>query len=111
MDSSLKIHAFDFDGTLTNRDTLLEFIRFVRGDKAFFLCMLRYLPLLLLMKFGLYPNWKVKQKVFAHCFGGMKLDEFNNGACALQVKTCLYCGQRAYRRLTRCLRKAARWLL
>lgn len=77
MDSSLKIHAFDFDGTLTNRDTLLEFIRFVRGDKAFFLCMLRYLPLLLLMKLGLYPNWKVKQKVFAHCFGGMKLDEFN----------------------------------
>lgn len=56
MDSSLKIHAFDFDGTLTNRDTLLEFIRFVRGDKAFFLCMLRYLPLLLLMKLGLYPN-------------------------------------------------------
>ena len=78
MDSTLKIHAFDFDGTLTNRDTLLEFIRFVRGDKAFLLCMLRYLPLLVLMKLGLYPNWKVKQKVFSHCFRGMKTADFNN---------------------------------
>lgn len=40
--------------------------------------MLYYLPLLLLMKMGLYPNWKVKQKVFAHCFKGMKLSDFNN---------------------------------
>lgn len=73
-----KIYAFDFDGTLTSRDTLLEFIRFVKGDKFFLLCMLYYLPLLLLMKMGLYPNWKVKQKVFAHCFKGMKLSDFNN---------------------------------
>ena len=56
MDSTLKIHAFDFDGTLTNRDTLLEFIRFVRGDKAFFLCMLRYLPLLLLRSLAFIPT-------------------------------------------------------
>lgn len=78
MDRSLeKIHAFDFDGTLTNSDTLLKFIRFVRGDKFFLLCMLYYLPLLVLMKLGLYPNWKIKQKVFARCFGGMKLEDFN----------------------------------
>lgn len=75
--SSGKIYAFDFDGTLTNRDTLLEFIRFVRGDKAFLLCILYYFPLLLLMKLGFYPNWKVKQKVFAHCFSGMTLADFN----------------------------------
>ena len=29
------------------------------------------------MKLGLYPNWKAKQKVFAHFFEGMKLEEFN----------------------------------
>lgn len=72
-----KIYAFDFDGTLTNRDTLLEFIRFVRGDKAFLLCILYYFPLLVLMKLGLYANWKVKEKVFTHCFGGMKIADFN----------------------------------
>lgn len=73
-----KIHAFDFDGTLTRRDTLIEFIRFAKGDKAFLLCFLRYSPLLVLMKMGLYPNWKAKQRVFSHCFKGMAVDAFNS---------------------------------
>ncbi len=72
-----KIYAFDFDGTLTKRDTLVEFIRFAKGDKAFVLCMLRFLPILLAMKAGLYPNWKAKQKVFSYCFKGMTVDAFN----------------------------------
>ena len=73
-----KVYAFDFDGTLTRRDTLIEFIRFVKGDKAFLLCFLRYSPLLVLMKLGLYPNWKAKQRVFSHCFRGMAVDTFNS---------------------------------
>ena len=56
-----KIYAFDFDGTLTRRDTLLEFIRYSCGNKAFCKGFLRYSPLLVLMKLGQYPNWKVKQ--------------------------------------------------
>lgn len=76
-----KIYAFDFDGTLTRSDSLIEFIRFAKGDKDFALCFLRYLPLLLLMKIGLYPNWKAKQKVFSYCFKGMKEDDFN-AVCA-----------------------------
>lgn len=80
-----KIYAFDFDGTLTRRDTLIEFIRFAKGGKAFALCFLRYLPLLVLMKAGLYPNWKAKQKVFSHCFKGMRTDDFN-AACARFAK-------------------------
>ncbi len=71
-----KVYAFDFDGTLTRRDTLIEFIRFAKGDKAFLLCFLRYSPLLVLMKLGLYPNWKAKQRVFSHCFRGMAVDTF-----------------------------------
>ena len=30
-----QIVAFDFDGTITNRDTLLEFIKFAKGKTAF----------------------------------------------------------------------------
>ena len=73
-----KIIAFDFDGTLTTRDTLLSFIRFACGTWAFLLGFLRYLPLLVLMKLRLYPNWKAKQKVFAHFFGGMALEDFDD---------------------------------
>ena len=41
----MKIYAFDFDGTLTTRDTLLAFIRYARGDGRFVLGMLRYAPM------------------------------------------------------------------
>lgn len=72
-----KIYAFDFDGTLTTKDTLLEFIRFAKGTLAFGLGFLRYTHLLVLMKLGGYPNWKAKQKVFAHFFKGMSIDDFD----------------------------------
>ena len=72
-----KVYAFDFDGTLTKSDTLLAFIRYAKGSWAFGLGFMRYAHLLVLMKLGLYPNWKAKQKVFAHFFKGMKLNDFN----------------------------------
>ncbi len=71
-----KIYAFDFDGTLTTRDSFLEFIRYVCGNWAFCKGILRYSPLLVLMKLGYYPNWKAKQKVFAYFFKGMPLKDF-----------------------------------
>lgn len=74
----MKVHAFDFDGTLTRRDTLVEFIRYVKGDKEFLKCFLRYSPQLVAMKVGLYPNWKVKRQVFTYCFAGMKEEVFND---------------------------------
>ena len=75
-----QIVAFDFDGTLTTKDTLIEFIRYACGTGAFVKGFLRYAHLLVLMKLGLYPNWKAKQKVFAYFFDGMKIEEFD-GLC------------------------------
>ena len=72
-----KIVAFDFDGTLTTKDTLLAFIRYAKGSSGFWLGFLRYSPLLVLMKLGFYPNYKAKQKVFAHFFKGMTLEAFD----------------------------------
>jgi len=72
-----KIYAFDFDGTLTRRDTLIEFIRYVRGTKATVLGFLRYLPLLVLMKAGLVPNGKTKRIVFSYFFAGMEESVFD----------------------------------
>ena len=72
-----KIYAFDFDGTLTTKDTLIEFIRYAKGSMALGLGFMRYAHLLVLMKIGLYPNYKAKQKVFAHFFKDTTLDDFN----------------------------------
>ena len=73
-----KIYAFDFDGTLTTKDTLLVFIRYACGFWLFALGFLRYSPLLVLMKLGLYPNWKIKQKVFSFFFKGMTIEDFDD---------------------------------
>lgn len=72
-----KIYAFDFDGTLTTKDTLLEFIRFAKGRGQMFRGFLLFSPLLLLMKLHLFPNWKAKQKIFSYFFKGMNIDDFN----------------------------------
>ena len=72
-----KIYAFDFDGTLTTKDTLLEFIRFAKGSGQMVRGFLLFSPLLLLMKLHLYPNWKAKQQLFSYFFKGMNIDDFN----------------------------------
>ena len=73
----MTIHAFDFDGTLTRRDTLLEYIRYVKGNKEFLIGFLKHLHLLIMMKLGIMPNWKTKRIIFQFFFGGMTLEKFN----------------------------------
>jgi HAD superfamily phosphoserine phosphatase-like hydrolase len=72
-----RIYAFDFDGTLTTRDTLIAFIRYAKGTRAFVLGFLLHAHLLVLMKLKLYPNWKAKQKIFSYFFKGMSLGDFD----------------------------------
>lgn len=72
-----KVYAFDFDGTLTTRDSLLAFIRYAKGTTAFCLGFLLHAPWLVLMLLGLYPNWKAKQRVFSYFFRGMPLEAFD----------------------------------
>lgn len=74
----MKVYAFDFDGTLTTRDTLIAIFRYARGDAFTLLAFLLYSPLLVLMKLHLYPNWKAKQLMFGYFFKGMKLTDFND---------------------------------
>lgn len=72
-----KIYCFDFDGTLTTSDTLLEFIKYAKGTSRFLMVFLMYSPLLVLMKLHLFPNWKAKQQIFAHLFAGMRIEKFD----------------------------------
>lgn len=72
-----KIYCFDFDGTLTKKDTLIEFIKYTKGTARFLMGFLLYSPLLILMKLHLYPNWKAKQLIFKHFFGDINIDDFN----------------------------------
>lgn len=72
-----KIAAFDFDGTITNKDTLLEFIRFSKGSFCLWRTFLLFSPLLVLYKIGVYPNWKIKEQIFSFLYRGMTKKDFD----------------------------------
>jgi HAD superfamily hydrolase (TIGR01490 family) len=69
--------AFDFDGTITTKDTFLKFIQFSKGNCRFLCGFLLFLPLIMAYKLKIYPNWKVKQQIFSYFFKGMSLSAFN----------------------------------
>ena len=73
----MTIHAFDFDGTLTTRDTLLLFIRHARSRWALLGGLLLFSPLLVLMKLHLADNGRTKERLFGHYFRGMLERDFD----------------------------------
>jgi HAD superfamily hydrolase (TIGR01490 family) len=72
-----QLFAFDFDGTLTTRDTLIAFIRYTCGTPRFLFGFLLHAPLLVLMKLRLYSNGKAKQRLFSWFFRGMPIETFD----------------------------------
>lgn len=73
---SQRIAFFDFDGTITTKDTLLEFIKFYRGNARFYLGFLIYSPFLIAYKLKIIPNYVAKQKVLQHFFKGESVSTF-----------------------------------
>jgi phosphatidylglycerophosphatase C len=70
------IAAFDFDGTLTTRDTLLRLVAVRRGRVKFGLDLVETLPLLILYAAGRVGNEVHKMALFARAFAGMGADAF-----------------------------------
>lgn len=68
--------AFDFDGTLTTKDTFLEFVRFTHDLPRLILGILRYSPWLLLMNMGCYSKGKLKERIFAYFYSGVSYEQF-----------------------------------
>ena len=71
-----RIAFFDFDGTITTKDTFLEFIKFCKGSFRFYAGMLVNLHYLVAFKLKIIPNQKAKEKVLEHFFKGMPAEEF-----------------------------------
>jgi HAD superfamily hydrolase (TIGR01490 family) len=66
-----KIAFFDFDGTITTKDTLLEIIKFQKGKAAFYMGFILHSPWLVAYKMKLFPNDEAKQKILTYFFSGM----------------------------------------
>jgi HAD superfamily hydrolase (TIGR01490 family) len=75
---SRRIAFFDFDGTITKKDTLLEFIRYYKGNYKFYFGFLLKSPFILAYKLGILKNFVAKRKVLQFFFNGESVDIFNN---------------------------------
>lgn len=70
------IAFFDLDGTLTTKDTLLEFIKYSKGTRKFWFGFLLYSPYIIAYKTGLITNQKAKEKILIFFFRNMPVDDF-----------------------------------
>ncbi|HET7198212.1 MAG TPA: HAD-IB family hydrolase, partial [Burkholderiales bacterium] len=69
------VAVFDLDGTLTRRDTLFPFLRFVGGTRAFLLRLPLVLPLLAAMALGLLSRRRAKERVLGLFLRGVPREE------------------------------------
>ena len=76
MENKREVVVFDFDGTITSKDTFLSFICYTVGLSKFVIGFLIHSPYVLLMLLHVYPNWKVKQRIFSWFFKGMSHEKF-----------------------------------
>jgi len=68
------VAAFDFDGTLTRRDTLLPFLLYMFGATTVMRHTFVLSPTLIGYALGWIRNDVAKERVFARCLAGIKLD-------------------------------------
>jgi len=68
---------FDFDGTITNKDSFLEFLRYCFGDFRTGLGLIIMSPVILGYLVKITPNYIAKEKVFSYFFRDMPEEVFS----------------------------------
>lgn len=75
MNTKTTIAAFDFDGTITTRDSLLPFLLFTYGKLKTFQKLIPLTPLFIKYLMGLAARQETKEAILAAFFGGMPRDK------------------------------------
>jgi phosphatidylglycerophosphatase C len=73
-----QIAFFDFDGTITSKDSFLEFIKFQKGRLYFYAGLLMCSPWLVGYTLGLVSNSMAKEKLITFFFKNQSIESFNN---------------------------------
>ncbi|MBT5934579.1 HAD family hydrolase [Sulfurimonas sp.] len=67
---------FDFDGTLTTKDSLGEFVKYAVGSRTYYLKLLLFFPIFILYKTKIMDNSYAKQLFFRLYFSGIHENSF-----------------------------------
>ncbi|MEO8582309.1 MAG: HAD-IB family hydrolase [Flavitalea sp.] len=70
------IAFFDFDGTITTKDSFLEFIKYCKGNIAFYTGFASHAPILIAYKLKIVSNQRAKEVMLKHFFGKMQEEKF-----------------------------------
>ncbi|PAF43961.1 HAD-IB family hydrolase [Helicobacter sp. 11S02596-1] len=76
------IAFFDFDGTITNQDSLIAFVKFLVGKKAFYIGILKHWHILVGFKIGIFSNSFAKEALSRYFFAGYPEEAFQK-KCAM----------------------------
>ena len=76
LEKNASLALFDFDGTITRRDSLFDFIRYYRGHRSLVAGIVRLLPTLVGLKLKLVSNQKAKERVLRYFFSQEPLETF-----------------------------------
>lgn len=83
---------FDFDGTVTEKDTMIEFVRYIKGKSSLRNSMIALAPWYLLHKLGLYSSTELKERFLSWHFKGVKeedLEKMGEKFCQFQLPEIL----------------------
>jgi len=69
------IAIFDFDGTLTDRDSFFPFLKMVVGSSRFWWGLFILSPILVGYALRLVPNWRAKETVLAYFLSGLSEEQ------------------------------------
>ena len=68
--------CFDFDGTITTKDSLPDFIKYAVGKPVYYLKLFFLSPLLICYMLKIIPNYIAKQMFLSYFFKGWVADNF-----------------------------------
>lgn len=76
----MNIAFFDFDGTITKKDSTAKFIRYFVGDIAFIKGVIILLPFIIAYKIKILSNNEIKKKLITYFFKDINIKNFTEKA-------------------------------
>lgn len=98
--TKLVIAAFDFDGTITTKDTLFQFMVFALGWPKVIIGFVIFIPNFINYLLGNISNSQAKEILFSILFKGMPFDYFKNLGEKYQIQINQLLNSKAVEKIT-----------
>jgi len=74
----MRLALFDFDGTITTKDSMFEFINYAVGTPRYYLGLILLSPMLSAYMLKFIPSYRAKEMLLSHFFKGYSRDKFTD---------------------------------